>query len=413
MLRRLQVSNFKALRNVDVHLDTFHVLVGANATGKSTAFEVLQLLRDLILGGVNEALYGEDHGGRVAKRASHPSELTWLRRGGQIQIALTLELPEAIAQRPEALYTFIRFELSIDTATGSISAENVWLIREEGVAYPKPSADGSFIHVPGRHAPKGWRKIISKAANGSDRFQSETTSWTFAFKLGENRSALGNLPEDEDKFAASIWLKRWFLDGLQPLSLDAEALRLPALFRPTNTLQPDGSNLPWIIHALEEQDPEALSDWMDQVRSALPELRKVETRERPEDRSRYVVLTYRSGLEAPAWLLSDGTLRLLALTLLAYMPQRPSMLLIEEPENGIHPYGLQTVLQSLENVYDAQVFCATHSPLVLSLLDKKHLLCFSKDVEGAVEIIMGPKHPRLQAPLGVDLGALFATGVLG
>ena len=41
---------------------------------------------------------------------------------------------------------------------------------------------------------------------------------------------------------------------------------------------------------------------------------------RPEDRHRYVMIRYKNGIEVPSWALSDGTLRLLALTLLAYVP---------------------------------------------------------------------------------------------
>lgn len=71
---------------------------------------------------------------------------------------------------------------------------------------------------------------------------------------------------------------------------------------------------------------------------------------------------YRNGLQAPSWLVSDGTLRFLALTLLAYLPDPAGPYLIEEPENGIHPRNVETVFESLSSVYDAQVLLATHSP---------------------------------------------------
>jgi len=49
------------------------------------------------------------------------------------------------------------------------------------------------------------------------------------------------------------------------------------------------------------------------------------------------VVEFENGLSAPSWVVSDGTLRLLALTLLAYAPDVHGIYLIEEPENGIHP----------------------------------------------------------------------------
>ena len=41
MIRRLQALNYRCLRYVDVPLDRFRVLVGPNASGKSTLFDAL------------------------------------------------------------------------------------------------------------------------------------------------------------------------------------------------------------------------------------------------------------------------------------------------------------------------------------------------------------------------------------
>lgn len=60
------------------------------------------------------------------------------------------------------------------------------------------------------------------------------------------------------------------------------------------------------------------------------------------------MLKYINGLEIPLWLVSDGTLRMLALSLLAYLPDLTGIYLVEEPENGIHPQAVETVWQSLQ-----------------------------------------------------------------
>jgi predicted ATPase len=72
-------------------------------------------------------------------------------------------------------------------------------------------------------------------------------------------------------------------------------------------------------------------------------LQTIETIERPEDRHRYLQVIYENGLTVPSWMVSDGTLRLLALTLLAYGGESGRIYLIEEPENGIHPQAAETV----------------------------------------------------------------------
>lgn len=139
----------------------------------------------------------------------------------------------------------------------------------------------------------------------------------------------------------------------------------------------------------------------------------IKTVERPEDRSRYLVLCYKGGLTIPSWMASDGTLRLLALTIPAFMPDFKGLCLIEEPENGIHPKAVETVYQSLSSVYGAQILLATHSPVILSVADVKQVLCFKKTARGATDIVLGSEHPALRNWKGeVNLGELYAGGVL-
>jgi predicted ATPase len=70
--------------------------------------------------------------------------------------------------------------------------------------------------------------------------------------------------------------------------------------------------------------------------------------------------------------------------------------------------------QSLSNVYDAQVLLATHSPIILSLVEPQQLLCFAKASNGATDIVLGTQHPTLQDWKGeTSLATLFAAGVLG
>jgi len=101
--------------------------------------------------------------------------------------------------------------------------------------------------------------------------------------------------------------------------------------------RPDGSNLPWVIESLKKDLPQQYQEWISHIRTALPDVEEIRTIERPEDKHRYLLIYYRNGLEVPSWTVSDGTLRLLALTLPAYLKGLEGIYLIEEPENGIHP----------------------------------------------------------------------------
>jgi len=176
----------------------------------------------------------------------------------------------------------------------------------------------------------------------------------------------------------------------------------------------DGSNLPWVIERLKRASLDHYKDWVAHLQTALKDLVDIRTFERPEDRHRYLVLCYRGGLEVPSWMASDGTLRLLALTLPAFLPDLKGIYLIEEPENGIHPTAVDIMYRALSSVYRAQILLATHSPVILGEADPDVILCFGKTDEGATDIVRGSEHPHLRDWRGeINLGTLFAAGVLG
>lgn len=235
-----------------------------------------------------------------------------------------------------------------------------------------------------------------------------------SFKPGRGRSALANIPADTQSFPVSTWFHDLLEKGVQALVLNSQVIRQPSPPGQGLLFQSDGSNLPWVIAELRRNE-DLFRDWLDHVRTALEDIHDIDTVERPEDRHRYLVIEYSNGARVPSWLASDGTLRLLALTILAYLPNLEGTFLIEEPENGIHPRAIETVLQSLSSMYDSQVLLATHSPVALNMLGPEQILCFAKDAEGATDIVSGDRHPALRAwkEGEPDLGILFASGILG
>jgi predicted ATPase len=174
-----------------------------------------------------------------------------------------------------------------------------------------------------------------------------------------------------------------------------------------------GSDLARQIAKWNSRNSTRSRDWLEHVRTALPDVRKIDSVLREEDKHRYVVIEYENGVRVPSWMLSEGTLRLLALTILAYLPDFEGVYLIEEPENGVHPTALETIYQSLSSVPNAQVLVASHSPVLLSMARPEQILCFSKTAEGT-RIVRGNEHPALREWQGeVSLGTLAASGILG
>jgi len=423
MIVEIEALSYRCLRYVRQPMAPFQVLIGPNASGKSTFLDVVAFLADV----VREK---EGVASAVADRAPDVRDLVWMRRGDAFELAVEAAIPDLLRNRRNGAYSRVRYEVRVgvhaDSQEINLLSETLWLrpdLADNGehtetqrTLFPMSPSPRETIGISsGRKAPAGWRRVLNKVPDsGNDYFRSESSDWNNLFRLGPRRSALANLPEDEEKFPVSIWFRRLLLEGVQRLALNSAALRRPSPPGSPRHFQPDGSNLPLVVNDLEERAPERLQEWIAHLRTALPDLEGVRTVERPEDRHRYLVLDYSTGLHAPSWLVSDGTLRMLALTILAYIPRLEGIYLIEEPENGIHPRAVETVLQSLSSVYSAQMLLATHSPVILSLTEPDQVLCFNRTEQGETDIVRGSAHPRLRQWRGeTDLGTLFASGVLG
>ena len=427
MIHRIEALNYRSLRNVDVSLGNFEILVGPNGSGKSSLLDVIAILGDILRAGPTRAILGDPRLG-IPQRSPDPAQLRWMRQGDRFELAVEAPIPAEIkSQFKNGGFDSCRYELAIGAGNSSdevsLLAETLWLKPEkqketkasQTILFPEPNPPRtSLVHPPGGKTPSGWRKVVNKIQeSGKDYYFAETSGWNNPFRLGPGKSALGNLPEDEARFPVATWFKRMLMEGVQRIVLSSEALRRPSPPGLPRMLLPDGSNLPWIVAALEREHKNSLTRWVEHLKTALPDLKEVKTVERPEDKHRYLVLVYSGGLEAPSWLVSDGTLRLLALTLLAYIPGLSGIYLIEEPENGIHPRAVETVYEALSSVYDAQILCASHSPLMVGRAEPSKILCFARGPDSATAIVRGSQHPKLKSWKGeVDLGTYFASGVL-
>lgn len=420
MIRLIEALNFRCLRYIHRPLGRIHVLVGPNASGKTTFLDVVSFLGSLVSDGLEAA---------VTERTHNFQDLIWSRSGTSFSLAIEASIPESqISLLSNGSWNTVRYEVEIGTESSSrettIFAEKVLLKRvDPPVSLPqKPLFPMPAVPPASILSPKGavqTRTIVNKVPGGNDNFYSEVygesgKGWAPAFKLGARKSALGNLPEDESKFPVSTWLKRLLTEGVQQFVLNSRLIQKASPPGQVRGFKPDGSNLPWVIDNLEKKSPERFREWIAHLRTALPDLQAIRTIERPDDKHRYLVLCYTGGLEVPSWVASDGTLRLLALTLPAYLPDFKGVYLIEEPENGIHPRAVEAMFQSLSSTYDAQILLATHSPVILSIAQADNVLCFAKTSDGATDIVLGSEHPALKDWRGeINLGTLFAGGILG
>ena len=405
MIRLVEALNFRCLCYTRQALNKFQVLIGPNASGKSTFLDVVVFLRDLLSKGLDEA---------IRERTSNIQDLFFFHEGHRFELAVELSIPNDRMKMwgRDQRYRYIRYEVCIGRETGShdihIFDEQVVLLSQISGSDPKiqralfpPSIDPPSSIMHGRQVGSDKRRVVRKVYDGNDNYYSEVQpkkekgGWAPSIRLGPKKSALANLPEDEINFPVSTWLRETLENGIQHLLPNNSVLRQTSRPGQGSAFKPDGSNLPWVIQELIESGGDRYARWIDQLQRVIPDLVGVAPAELPDTRHRYLQLVYRNDLKVPAWMDSDGTLRMLALTLPAFLPHFEGVYLIEEPDNGIHPLAMKSVYQTLRRLHGAQMFLSTHSPVMLALAQAAEMLCFKRTRRGATEIVAGSDHPAL------------------
>jgi predicted ATPase len=388
VFRRIEAVGYRCLREVNQRLNPFEILVGANGSGKSSFLDVLHFLNDFLRSGLDVA---------IQRRTPTFQDLVWGRQGTTFRLAVELPIPEEQSGwvtgdgRPAAgiVYTF---SARLDEQAGRVE------IADESAKFLDEGGEG---HLDG---------TVVRSLTGAHR--SGNLSPGFVHDRLRNRSFLQKIPGIDESVPPLAWLRDLLEENIRTIDLDSKTLAAPSPPERGGDIVNTGASLAWQIHQLHKKRPAKLEAWIAHVRTALPDVCTIESVLQQWDNRRLVRIQYENGVQVPSWMLSEGTLRLLALTILAYLPDFHGVYLIEEPENGVHPAALETIYQSLSSVYHAQVLMATHSPVLLSMARPEQILCFSKTREGTT-IIRGDEHPALKEWQGeVSLGTMVASGIL-
>ena len=390
MIRRIQALSYRCLRHLDLSLDRFHVLAGPAGSGKSTLFDALEFLGDVVREGPAAA---------VAKKTDDFRDLVWGRSDGDqgFELAIEFDVPDECRELLPADRDFrvYRYELAV---RGSL--EGVRIHWERGLLAPRstpaPTQETLFPDLPDPPATilattrPGASTVLSKVPGGNDWFYRETDprrGWVTRIAYGPYRSTLGSLPESEDTMPVANALKQFLDKGVRRVSLQGSAVcRACPPDVADDELAADGSNLARVVKRLKEEQPAGFHEWLERVRPAVAGLRDIRVAERAEDRHGYLSLCYDGDLQVPSWMESRGTMRLLAIALLPSLPGRGGVYLVDEPEAGIHPSALGVIGDSLMSVQGSQLLTATCSEELSGLFEPGIVLRFAKSDGGAIRV---------------------------
>ncbi|XXT20632.1 ATP-binding protein [Sorangium sp. So ce429] len=385
MITRLEVDGFKSLREFTVDFEPFTVLVGPNSAGKSNILDALALLSRLASRPIEEA-FKQGRGRSVDQFTRRKGEA-----GQTICFAVEVLLP-GVVESGEAAATSrrYRYELVIERRPRPTGAEHL-VVRDERLRIlerdderlPDPRAelarteqateDGHDLFAQRFEAPFG-RRIAVRAAPEDiyyQAFHTHTGLTSLHQRLGDvlqpmaqgeaaSESPSGEQPRpgssvvqrraiaDRRLSGPDPWRERISavadeLSSFRLLQLDVGRLREPSERIGAGSLAPDASNLATV---LAELPPPILGEIRAELVALVPGLSSFHVA--PDGDAFRIDFELSGGERLPARLVSDGTLRLLAILTALRAEPTPAVIGIEEPENGVYPGRLRMLLAFLQ-----------------------------------------------------------------
>jgi len=216
------------------------------------------------------------------------------------------------------------------------------------------------------------------------------------------------------------------LGGLRHFAFDSRRIAEPAPVRPIAALAQDGSGLAMVLTRMQDDEPERFEALNAALSAWLPDYDRI-LFETPAENQRAIALRPRGSKNAKirAADLSDGTLVVLALLTLAYLPEPPTIVTVEEPDRGIHPRLLRRLQDAFyrlcypksagEKRAPVQVVATTHSPYFLNLFREHPEEIVIAEKKGLTATFSQlSKHNKIYEILeDAQLGEAWYTGILG
>ncbi len=216
------------------------------------------------------------------------------------------------------------------------------------------------------------------------------------------------------------------LQTIRAYLFDHYAMAVPAKQAEGRELASNGGNLAAVLAVWQEQQPAAFAALQADFCHAMPEFSALELR---AGGGHTVELGARlvgeGGHFVPAENLSQGTLYLLAILTLAFAPQPPAVVCLEEADRGMHPRSLREVRDALYRLSypqdtgmaraPVQVITTTHSPYLLDQF-REHpdeVVVASKHGTAAKFERLSDRADIMELMKDAHLGDLWYTGILG
>ncbi len=305
-LENITIKSFKSIRDQSLDLSKLNVFIGGNGSGKSNLIQTFRFLREIARG--NLATYS-------------------LERGAD-------SLLHFGRKRSPEMYLYVRF--------GEPSAMNGYSITL------RPTDENSLLVA---------QEVVY--FQDRDRYQKP---FNRVINSGSREAAIGS---DKDRIARYVLrdLESYVVYHFHDTS-DGASVKQPGAIDDNRMLRPDAGNLAAFLFRLKQTHPDSYRNVEDAIRQIAPFFDRfnLEPLGLSPDKIRLEWLERGSDSYFNAMALSDGTLRFMCLAALLLQPTLPALVLLDEPELGLHPAAIALLADLLRYAAErAQVVVSTQS----------------------------------------------------
>ena len=366
MLQKLTVHDFKSLANVSVEFPRMSVLFGPNAAGKSNLLDSIQALSRI---GTQRTMM-DALGGQMIR--GYPIEAFALPIGGlpdllsrstaQFSIEADLAIPDGDNSRKNRY----RYQIEVEIASRSGALSNC------GEFLSALSKRGRKKGVPAIEVEQGRLKIRRQSGGGRPRFEALRQNYAI---LSDPR--LGS-PGHKYIERARAELLDWRTYYLDP------RLAMRAAMPPLDVIDIGvfGQHISPFLYKLKAERRKHFEAVVRTVRSIIPSIEEFDI-DLDSRRGTLDISVRQDGIAFSSRVVSEGTLRVMALCAITANPWSGSLLAFEEPENGVHPRRIELIarmLTALALEKNRQVIVTTHSPLFCNAVLKESRSRSSSDI---------------------------------
>jgi predicted ATPase len=363
VLENITIKNFKSIRDQTLELGALNVFIGANGAGKSNLVEAFRLVREIA--GRRLAAYSLKRG---------LDRLLYLGRKGSAFIEISLEF-------------------------GENNIGNGYEIRLV------PSDDGALI--------------VDYETVAFHRREQYPDPYVISINSGSKEAVLATSAEPVARFVNKD-VDSYRLYHFHDTS-DSAAIKSAGALEDNRFLRPDASNLAAFLYLLQQQHSGYFRNIEDTVRQIAPFFERFNLAPSRLSPDKIQLEWKQQGTDAyfDAASLSDGTLRFMCLTTLLLQPELPRLVLLDEPELGLHPAAI-TLLASLLSSASTrtQVLVATQSVTLVNQFGPDSVWTVEREDNQSVFRHLGNQDlgkwlEEYQDYEGYGLGELWEKNIIG